>query len=651
MSGVSSEQRFTRSRPCPVCVGFDGQPRGQGVRCSGYTSSDGLYARCSRDEHARGIEPGPDGLYPHRRDGQCACGVAHDKLAAPAQPTRRRPQPAAHPATDTRYEVRSLDGVLQAVHVRIKDADGKGFVWERPDGQAGLGGRRVADLPLCGTERLAERTGEAVVVVEGEKAADALVARGVVAVGTVTGAGSCPGEAPLRVLRGHPVLLWPDNDDPGRTHMERVAGRLLALGHDDVRLVEWPDAPLKGDAADFAGDDEQLAALLATATPFAPKGAPNASTLDKVDVGAGKPSSVRLTWAREIAVRPIHWLWQDRLPLGALGLIGGREGLGKSTFAYRLVAEITRGFLPGAYFGRPKAVIIAATEDSWSRTIVPRLMAADADLNKVARVDIAAPNGTTGYLSLPRDVTELERLIVENDVALVLLDPLLSRLDANLDTHKDAEVRLALEPLVALADRAGASVLGLLHLNKGTSTDVLTLLMGSRAFPAVARSVLAFVRDPEDPSAILIGQAKNNLGRMNLPTLRVRVEEVHVADTEEGQVQASRTIPAGESEVSIDDAIAQVAGEDRTVVQEATEWLEDYLTSQGGSAPSSVIKARGKAAGHTDDALKRARERLRAPYASRGFPRETWWRLASANPVGAAVEESAPAAPTALTGK
>ena len=55
-------------------------------------------------------------------------------------------------------------------------------------------------------------------------------------------------------------------------------------------------------------------------------------------------------------MRATHWLWQtpgpngeleDRLPLGSLGLLEGREGMGKSTVAYNLAAQITRGVLPG----------------------------------------------------------------------------------------------------------------------------------------------------------------------------------------------------------------------------------------------------------------------------------------------------------------
>ena len=53
--------------------------------------------------------------------------------------------------------------------------------------------------------------------------------------------------------------------------------------------------------------------------------------------------------------------------------------------------------------------------------------------------------------------------------AFVILDPLLSRLDRSLDSHKDADVRRALEP-VAVADQAGVNIAGLIHVNKRPST-------------------------------------------------------------------------------------------------------------------------------------------------------------------------------------
>ncbi len=377
-------------------------------------------------------------------------------------------------------------------------------------------------------------------------------------------------------------------------------------------------------------------------------------------VAAGAPGrrQVVLTPASSIKVRPVRWLWEGRVAAGSLALIGGREGIGKSTLGYQLVADLTRGRLPGQHHGTPKAVLVAATEDSWAHTVVPRLMGAGADLDRVLRVDVTNATGADTGLVLPSDLVALEGHVRAVDAALILLDPLMSRLDGALDTHKDADVRLALEPLTALADRTGAAILGLIHVNKSTSADPLTLLMGSRAFAAVARAVLFVMTDPDDDDARLLGQAKNNLGRSDLPTLSFRIDSAHVADTTEGPVWTGRLSWTGEREGSIRDVLEMVGdggAESRTARQEAADWLTDYLTVQGGTADSAEVKKEGQKAGHSPDALKRGRKLAKVTSNSYGFPRRTLWSLPgvtpqSEQPVGAPLGESAPTALTAPTG-
>jgi hypothetical protein len=338
---------------------------------------------------------------------------------------------------------------------------------------------------------------------------------------------------------------------------------------------------------------------------------------------------VHLTCANTITPRPVLWLWALRIALGTLALIGGREGIGKSICFYTIAAQITRGLLPGVYFGLPRAVVIVATEDSWEHTIIPRLMAAGADLRHVYRVDVSTSDGVGTSLSLPRDLHGLEQTVKDVNAALIGLDPLLSRLDAALDSHKDAEVRLALEPLVALAERTNTTVVGIIHVNKSTSNDPLTTLMASRAFAAVARAVLFVMQDPNDETMRLLGQAKNNLGQTDLPTLSFRIVGARIAETAEGTVWTGKLEWTGESSRSIREALqdaADAAG-DRSATSEAQEWLQDYLTGHDGTADSADIKREGAKAGHSKDALRRAKQRLGVTSTTWGFPRRAFWAL------------------------
>jgi AAA domain len=338
-----------------------------------------------------------------------------------------------------------------------------------------------------------------------------------------------------------------------------------------------------------------------------------------------------LTRANDITPRRVAWLWDGRIAIGTLALLAGREGLGKSILAYTLAALITRGMLPGEHLGAPKSVLVAATEDSWSQTIVPRLIAAGADRDRVYRVEVIADDVHT-ELTLPRDLVKMRNVAREVDAVLLILDPLLSHLDDRLDTHKDADVRRALEPLVAAADIANLAVLGLIHHNKSGSSDPLQVIMGSKAFAAVARSVHTVIYDPDDDSRTrrLFGTPKNNLGRSDLPTLSFTIDSFGV-QLEDGNDPAwTGQLVWGEGSAhSIHDAMERAAesGEQKSAATDAQHWLEDYLTMKGGICESAKIKKAAVAAGHTERSLRTARSRLRIEVSESGFPRHTWWSL------------------------
>lgn len=94
---------------------------------------------------------------------------------------------------------------------------------------------------------------------------------------------------------------------------------------------------------------------------------------------------------------------------------------------------------------------------------------------------------------------------------------------------------------------------------------------------------------------------------------------------------------------------------DKSASEEAAEWLLDYMWTQGGRASSGEIKKAGRAAGHSEDALKRARKRLRLIAKSEGYPRKTYWVTTELNAVQLGDLNPSPStaltAPTAPTGE
>lgn len=269
---VAQDQRFRKGHPCPICDGHKDMPSGQGIRCAGFKSRDGVYAHCTREELAGGIAPGnSDGpaTYAHRLEGECNCGQTHGH--APATPSG-----------EIRYEIRDVEGAHVADHIRhSKPGGGKGFTWRLPDGTNGLGGRKVTSLPLYGSEHFKRGTRLYTIITEGEKAAKTLIDAGYMAYGTATGATPTPDDDALAAICFGAVVLWPDNDEAGRAHMDRIAERLRALEVPAIYRLDWPSAPPKGDAADFFArrgaaafeDLEALELLYERPTPAKPPGA------------------------------------------------------------------------------------------------------------------------------------------------------------------------------------------------------------------------------------------------------------------------------------------------------------------------------------------------------------------------------------------
>ncbi|QYN16841.1 AAA family ATPase [Amycolatopsis sp. DSM 110486] len=336
---------------------------------------------------------------------------------------------------------------------------------------------------------------------------------------------------------------------------------------------------------------------------------------------------VRLTKVADIPLKPTHWLWDGRIPHGALAIGPGREGIGKSLFCAWLAARVTLGELPGVHYGHPKSVIYAATEDSWERTLAGRLRVAGADLDRVYRVEVEALGGASVPLSLPKDCDAMAAVITEHDVALLIVDPLISVLDDRINPHQDRDLRTGLEPLKQLADDTGCAIFGLAHFNKASGTDVLSRIMGGRAFSAVARAVIAFARDTAaGDGSCVISQVKNNLGDLDVPSLRYVVDSVEL-DTADGPAQWGRMVVTGETDTHVNDLLddAPPTREERTDAEAVAEWLSEFLTSQGGEAASGEVKKAAKAAGFTERTAQRARAKLKLAVHTEG--RNTIWSL------------------------
>jgi hypothetical protein len=304
--------------------------------------------------------------------------------------------------------------------------------------------------------------------------------------------------------------------------------------------------------------------------------------------------------ASEITPVAVDWLWPGRIAIGKTTLVGGDPGLGKSQLAAFIAAIISiSGQWPCQEGRAPKrSVMVLCAEDGMADTIVPRLMAAQADREKITIITAVTETDGSGrrVFNLSKDLDVLEGLIAGiGDVGLVIIDPVDAYLGAGaggIDSHKNAAVRAVLEPLSELADRLRTAVLAVTHFSKQAGGKAMYRFIGSIAHIGSARVAFAVVADAENEGRVLLLHAKNNLAPPQ-KGLAFRLEQHLVAD---GVIGSTVVFESEHVTVTADEALAADGDvETRSAKEDVKNFLADILAQ--GPQPVSKIEEEAKAAG------------------------------------------------------
>ena len=457
-----------------------------------------------------------------------------------------------------------------------------------------------------------------VYVVEGEKDVNTAVNMwGAAAVSQAQGASTGPDKADWAPLKGRDVVIVADDDKPGEKRADKVFTYLtgLAARPESICIVK---------AA--AGKDlsDHIAAGHA-ATDLKPVG-------DKV----GR-RRVKLIQAGSVKTEKVDWLIKEWIPAGMLTLLGGREGIGKSTIACGWVADFSNRGMKCAYLN---------SEDSRSFTVKPRLQAAGANLDNIFFIDVETETGGEGHLRLPQDTEILFRELVDQDVKFVVLDAAKSSMDPKLDGYKDDHVRQFLEPLAAAADKYNITLVGLAHFGKKEGKDTGRLLLGSIAWSQIARSVLSAAVDKE--GRLIVTNTKANLAR-GIVSREATIVSRPVA-LDDGTLTELGAIEWGDfTDTLATDLLETQDDEDQDDRTDAEVWLQDYLTERGPTPRSEVLKAAKKADVASERTIKRAFKNLGGESHSAGFPRVATWSIPSRDSranVSLGVNNRGPTGPT-----
>jgi putative DNA primase/helicase len=224
------------------------------------------------------------------------------------------------------------------------------------------------------------------------------------------------------------------------------------------------------------------------------------------------------TCAADIVPQPIDWLWSGWLAKKKLHIIGGPPGSSKTTAVIMFAATVsTGGYWPDGTRSEKGNVLIWSGEDGAEDTLVPRLIAAGADLNYIHFLNGVVGDSGVGsrVFDTSRDYPKVRQAAeIIGGLKLLILDPIVSSISG--DSHKNAEVRRDLQPVNDFAEQASCAVIGITHFSKGTQgKDVAERITGSIAFTALPRVVMVISKrlnkDTGQEERVIV-RAKSNIG-------------------------------------------------------------------------------------------------------------------------------------------
>lgn len=265
----------------------------------------------------------------------------------------------------------------------------------------------------------------------------------------------------------------------------------------------------------------------------------------------------------EVEETVVQWLWYPFIPFGKVTLIQGNPGKGKTWLAMAIAAYCTNGKeLPNALPIEPFNVLYQTAEDGIADTIKPRLAKCGADMTRVRFI-----NEDEKQLSMTDD--RIEKAIRQNNVRLMIMDPIQAYLGANVDMNRANEIRPLFRHLSTIAERTGCAIVLIGHLNKSSGSQSDYRSLGSIDIAAAVRSILFVekVEKEKEQDIRVVYQQKDSLAKKENP--------VAFSLGEEGLNWL------GEYDISIEELLMGKAGTKKeTKLEKAQKLILELLTKR-----------------------------------------------------------------------
>lgn len=187
----------------------------------------------------------------------------------------------------------------------------------------------------------------------------------------------------------------------------------------------------------------------------------------------------------------IDWVIPNVIPVG-ISVFAGDGGVGKSSFYLKLLADLSNGnptmFESEQEYRDPVNVVYLSREDSTTKVLKQKLVKMKANMKRISTLDV--DNEKLDKVKLGN--LSLERIVIENNPRVVVLDPIQAFLPPKVDMNSCNDMRNITQPLVRICERYKVAVIFISHTNKQTNTSGRGRVRGSADIWDISRCAFLF---------------------------------------------------------------------------------------------------------------------------------------------------------------
>lgn len=314
----------------------------------------------------------------------------------------------------------------------------------------------------------------------------------------------------------------------------------------------------------------------------------------------------------DVVEQEVEFLIKPYLVRGAVNVLDGNMGEGKSTFTCAVAAAVTTGKAPPFTSSIKQGnVLILSAEDDPARALKPRLLKCGADVSRIRFQNTPFTLDENG-LALLRQECEL------NGPLLIIIDPVIAYMAEDVDGNSANDTMRFIVKLDYLAREFDCCILLVRHFRKAKSDTPMHRGVGSIALSARVRSGLMLGRHPNDADLRVVAHSKHNYSKKG-PSLVFELR-----DDEEGRPPSLiwHEVRSDLDEYDIDSG-RPGPGRPDAEKELAKQFLARIL-AEGPMLKTSIDAAAG-ARSITDITLRRAGEELGVIKFREG--RKSLWKL------------------------